>query len=277
MRKTLSQGFTESALRSQEFILQKQVALLISRLQGQIATSKEVGKAAVLDIVPWFNFTAFDIFGDLAFGESFGCLQHSRLHLWIETLFTSVKAAVFVISARFYSVVEFLLMKCIPEYLMEKQRNQYQYIPDKVQFRFNWEVARPDLMEYVITSNDKAGMTIPEIQSTFAFLTNAGSETTATTLSGIVNYLISCSDKLDTLVQEIRQTFPKDDGITLSNLEKLPYLSAVIQEGLRLCPPVPTILPRLAPQQGDRVSETWLPGGVSIIFVSVALRISSLR
>ena len=265
MRKTLSQGFTESALKSQEFILQKQVALLISRLQGQVRKSTETGNTAVLDIVPWFNYTAFDIFGDLAFGESFECLQHSRLHPWIETLFISVKAAAFVISARFYPVVELLLMKCIPESMMEKQRKQYQYISDKVQSRFNWEVARPDLMEYVIKNNEKGGMTLPEIQSTFAFLANAGSETTATTLSGTVNYLTCCPDKLDALVEEVRGTFSEEEDIRLDQLEKLPYLNAVIYEGLRLCPPVPIILPRLAPQQGDEVSGTWLPGGVSVV------------
>ena len=261
MRKTLSHGFTESALKAQEPILQKQVALLISRLHDQIRASEDAGDVAVLDIVPWFTYVAFDIFGDLAFGESFECLQHSRLHPWIETLFYSVKAAAFVISARFYPLVEFLLMKCIPESMMEKQRNQYRYISKKVQSRFNWEVARPDLMEYVI-KNNKAGMTIPEIESTFAFLANAGSETTATTLSGIVNHLISCPDKLALLAQELQGAFPSKDAITLDELEKLSYLNAVINEGLRLCPPVPTILPRLVPQGGESVSGVWLPKGV---------------
>lgn len=221
----------------------------------------------VLDIVPWFNYTTFDIFGDLAFGESFECLQNSKLHPWIETLFFSVKAATFVISARFYPLVEFLLMKCIPESIMEKQKDQYRYISDRVQSRFNWEVERPDLMEHVIKNNDKGGMTIPEIQSTFAFLANAGSETTATTLSGTIKYLISCPNKLKVLEQELRQAFSTEDAITLIEVEKLPHVNAVINVALRLCPPVPTILPRLVPQGGDQVSAIWLPGSVRVLHI----------
>jgi hypothetical protein len=33
---------------------------------------------AAVDIRLWFNYATFDIIGDLAFGESFGCLEHGR-------------------------------------------------------------------------------------------------------------------------------------------------------------------------------------------------------
>jgi len=44
---------------------------------------------------------------------------------------------------------------------------------------------------------------------------------------------------------------------------KLPYLSAVIEEGLRMAPPVPSGLPRVVPADGGMVCGEWLPGGVS--------------
>lgn len=48
-----------------------------------------------------------------SFGESFDCLQYSRYHTWIAPLFNSVKAASFVAAARFYPLVDLLLVKCI--------------------------------------------------------------------------------------------------------------------------------------------------------------------
>lgn len=34
-----------------------------------------------VDLVKWYNFTTFDIIGDLTFGESFDCLETSTLHV----------------------------------------------------------------------------------------------------------------------------------------------------------------------------------------------------
>jgi len=37
--------------------------------------------AAPVDIVKWYNSATFDIVGDLLFGESYECLEKSRLHV----------------------------------------------------------------------------------------------------------------------------------------------------------------------------------------------------
>ena len=96
-------------------------------------------------------------------------------------------------------------------------------------------------------------------------LVTAGSETTATVLGGILNYLATNSDKRDVLVEEVRSAFESEAEINIENVKGLPYLDAVIDEGLRLCPPVPWILPRLVPEGGGTVCGIWLPGGVSTV------------
>ena len=278
MRKVLNPAFTERALKSQESVVQKYVGLLTERLRERIMASEDHanGKSAVVDIVPWFNFTTFDVFGDLGYGEPFDCLQNSRYHPWIELIFNSVKAAVIIVGTRFYPPINFLLMKCIPKSLLEKQKRHYSQVADKVQRRLNWEVERPDIMSYVINHNnehgilmeDKSssseqGMTLGEVESNFIDLTTAGSETTATALSGTFNYLISNPDKLAILVEEVRNNFATEDDMTFDALSNLPYLNAVLNEGLRLCPPVPSMVPRVVPKGGDTVCGMWLPGGVS--------------
>lgn len=47
--------------------------LLIQRLH------KNCEKA--IDINLWYNLVAFDIIGDLTFGESFGCLKYSMIQV----------------------------------------------------------------------------------------------------------------------------------------------------------------------------------------------------
>ena len=163
-------------------------------------------------------------------------------------------------------------MKCIPTSLKKTQKDHFDQIKDKVQRRLNWEVERPDIMSYVIQHNDKnEGMTLGEIQATFMILTTAGSETTATALSGILNYLTTIDNRevMFTLIGEIRDAFTSEDEIKLDKLNDLPYLNAVISEGLRLCPPIPIMLPRIVPEGGDTVCGMWLPAGVSLLSQSI--------
>ncbi|KAL4878977.1 cytochrome P450 [Aspergillus karnatakaensis] len=269
MRRVLSKGFTARALREQEVFIQKYVNLLVAQLQDLVLESeskiKRKGKSAQVNMTPWFNYTTFDIFGDLGFGEPFDCLQHSRYHSWIALLFDSVKAAGFVISTRYYPLLEFVLLRCVPASMRKVQRDHYQQIVDKVDRRLGWEVQRPDLMSHVIGEEGELGLDIGELYATFMILTTAGSETTATALTGTMNYLVNYNrGSLRRLEEEIRGAFTSLESITLDALRDLPFLNAVIHEGLRLCPPVPWVLPRIVPEGGSRICGRWIPGGTPV-------------
>ena len=200
--------------------------------------------------------------GDLGFGEPFNCLEDSKYHPWVSLISNHFKASALVASVRFYPLLDSLLMKCLPKSMMKLQRDHYQLAVDKIHRRLNSEVERPDFISHVIRNNDSKGMSISEIEATFNIIIVAGSETTATTLSGITNYLVRNHDKLDILTREIRDSFKSERDMTLDALRDCAYLNAVVQEGLRLCPPVPAGLPRLVPEGGDTVCGEWLPGGV---------------
>ncbi|KAJ5524738.1 hypothetical protein N7494_011388 [Penicillium frequentans] len=273
MRKILSPSFTTRALRAQEPVLQKFTNLFVERLREKVeySTEKSNGAEAEIDIAPWFNFTTFDIFGDLGFGESFDCLQNSRYHSWIELLFNSVKAASFLAAARYYPLVEFLLKKCIPASLSKKAVQHQQQIVDKIDRRLSWEVQRPDIMSHLIDDNGEVAWCRGELDATFAMLTTVGSETTATVLIGIMCYLVNEPDKLAIVTSEARQAFSSSADVTLGSVQDLPYLKAVIHEGLRLCPPVPWMLPRLVPEGGEVICGRWIPGGTPVSLQAYAL------
>jgi hypothetical protein len=65
------------------------------------------------------------------------------------------------------------------------------------------------------------------------------------------------------LTGQIRQSFTSIAEITGERVKKIAFLNAVIEEGLRLSPPVPAILPRVVPLEGGFVCGHWLPGDVS--------------
>ena len=219
-------------------------------------------------MVKWLNFTTFDIVGDLALGESFHCLEESRYHGWVSILFTQFKAAALFVSLRFFGLdrpVKLLL----PKKLLKKRTDHANIANERIQRRRDQGVSadaqRSDFMTYVLRHNDEKGMTYPEIEATMRVLVVAGSETTATALSGIVGNLLRHPDTMRKLSEEIRQSFRHASEICAERVSSLTYLTAVIEEGLRLCPPVALGMPRIVPEGGAKVSGHVLPPGVSPI------------
>ena len=186
-RRLLSHAFSDKALRQQEYLILSYIELLISRLKDHIKTSHK--RETSVDIVRWFNFTTFDIIGDLSLGESFHCLENSRLHDWVSILFTQFKVASIFVSLRFFPGVERLLRMLLPKSLAKKRGEHSNIANAKIHRRLESDdPQRNDFMTYVLRYNDEKGMSVPEIEATFRTLVVAGSETTATALSGITNY-----------------------------------------------------------------------------------------
>ena len=79
MRRLLSHAFSEAALQEQEPLITSYFDLLIHKLHEQIAGPAD----GVVDIVRWYNFTTFDLIGDLCFGESFHALENGEYHYWV--------------------------------------------------------------------------------------------------------------------------------------------------------------------------------------------------
>jgi cytochrome P450 len=91
----------------------------------------------------------------------------------------------------------------------------------------------------------------------------AGSETTATLLSGLTNHLLRNPDIFDRLKKEIRDSIKKQEDLVIANLINLPFMNACIEEGLRIFPPVPVGLLRTVPAGGSDIDGHMIPGGVS--------------
>ena len=106
-------------------------------------------------------------------------------------------------------------------------------------------------------------MSRSEILATSRILLIAGSETTATLLSGVTYYLVTNPECYKRVRDEVRNAFAQPEQMTLASTSQLPYLQAVLEEGLRIYPPVPIALPRRTTPGGDWVSGVWVPGNVS--------------
>ncbi|EMR84198.1 putative cytochrome p450 protein [Botrytis cinerea BcDW1] len=109
LRKLMSRWFSEAALREQVPIVQGYTQLLINQLK------EESKKGKTVDMVSWYNFFAFDVIGDLAFGEAFGRLTSSSYRPWVKMIFDSVKFNYFCQALNYYPSIEWMLPLFMPK------------------------------------------------------------------------------------------------------------------------------------------------------------------
>jgi cytochrome P450 len=67
-RRALSHAFSTKALLEQEYIVKSYIDVFSKKMNEFAA------KGETVDVTDWFAFTTFDIIGDMALGEPFGCL-----------------------------------------------------------------------------------------------------------------------------------------------------------------------------------------------------------
>jgi cytochrome P450 len=140
-------------------------------------------------------------------------------------------------------------------------------VHDKVERRLEkGSDARPDFFGSIMKNQEVEGKGIirDEMGSNAILFLAAGSETTATTLTGVTYLLLSNRKKYAALVKEIRGRFKSASEITFEEVNKLDYMIACLQEGLRCYPPVPTGFPHVVPSGGGHVSGHFIPEGTSV-------------
>ncbi|KAL8964925.1 MAG: hypothetical protein Q9183_004138 [Haloplaca sp. 2 TL-2023] len=103
------------------------------------------------------------------------------------------------------------------------------------------------------------------VDETYSFCF-AGTHTTSFTISLATFYLLRHPEKLVKLREELKTVEDKRNSeglLEFRDVNKLPYLTAVIKESLRLSSPVPGILPRVVPSSGLTWAGHYLPPAAS--------------
>ena len=262
-RRLLSHAFSSQGLATQEPLIRQYIDLYITQLTKQSSCN------TTQDMVSWFNWTTFDLIGDLAFGEPFGCLKRGETHPWIADIFGNLHYGVWFSQLRSYGLL-MLAPFIAPKSLVKAKMRNYQYAAEKTDKRLAQERAedgRGDFWDHVLKKGEdpeNGGMSRKEMESNASVMVLAGSETTATMLSGTTFHLLRNPDILQKATSEVRSNFASSDEITIDAVSQLPYLLGVLNESLRMYPPVPASASRVVYHGGDTIDGQYLPGGTVI-------------
>ncbi|KAK4449769.1 isotrichodermin C-15 hydroxylase [Podospora aff. communis PSN243] len=258
-RRALSHGFSDSSMREQERTLIRFIDLLVRRIHEEADNGRKA-----LNAEAWYNWTTFDITGELIFGEAFGCLQSSKYHAWIEFVFGTVKWGMGISTMSYIGLhwlVQVLYQYAGSGKALARVR---EYTRAMLEKRMEMPEGREDLFEGLVRRRDEWGISFEKLSANAFILILAGSETTATTLSGATYFLLTNPDALSRLQHEVWSTFKSADEINIASVGKLSYMLAVLNEALRMYPPVTSNLVRVVPSGGAQIAGHFVPGGTYV-------------
>jgi len=147
-------------MREQEPLIGKYVDMLIDGLKSRCKDGKQ-------NIRDWYNWTTFDIIGDLTYGESFGCLESNENHAWMRIFSDRLAINYFFLNLRSIGLPKLALALT---WVMTLRKDLRSFIKGKMALdaRIKGE-PRPDLMDSLIRKMDEEVYTDPLFPDTISF------------------------------------------------------------------------------------------------------------
>ncbi|KAI1355387.1 cytochrome protein [Xylaria sp. FL0043] len=256
-KKNLLAAFSTKALNAQEALVQECWDRFVEKI-GPLSRETPGG----INIVKWFEMATFDILGEMAFGESFHCVENGEHHFWLDLILEHLLEITLVDNLRRFPFLATLGKWILPSLTVKVRNKHTGYSRKKVQKQ----------VELLLRQRFFANVCLRRLSaenSRHDFLTNmvskvniAGGETTAHTLSSIVFYVLKTPGCKEKLMTEIRTRYNSYEEIDATSALQLPYLQAVIQEALRIHPSGAQGFPRTSP--GIIIDGHYVPAGTEV-------------
>ncbi|KAJ2983124.1 hypothetical protein NUW58_g6303 [Xylaria curta] len=262
-RRAMLPAFSDKALRLQEPLIRVYIDLLIQRLREQSETGKPV------NMVRWYNFTTFDLIADLAYGTPLQGLAQGKGNAWLDNISNIIKLLPIMAFASVFPLAGTALQYLAGPQIRNAEKKHYAFASKMTMDRIynKKQPDRGDFMDFMLRSRGQPHeMKDDELASNADLIMLAGSETTATLLSGATYWLLKTPHALKQVTEEVRSAFKSDDEITFDDTRaKLPYMSACLNEALRIFPPLPLGMLRIVPAGPPvQIAGVTIPGKTQV-------------
>lgn len=264
-----SHGYSGRETPGLESAIDDQVANLISLIRRKYCARPDRRRVAPLDLAKVMSLLALDIISRIALGKEFGCLVADEdvvgfFHV-LDHFMPIMNVLGDVPWARNIVFSPFCIKLIGPKPtdrsgvgLMMKKTN------DEVRKRYTGDAK--DLTD-ILGSFRRHGLTETECQTEALFMFAAGSETTASAMSITLFYIIATPTAYQRLKSEMKVAVEKGEvssPITMAEAKRLPYLQAVLYEGMRMRPPATATFGKEVPKGGDTIHGHFVPGGTTV-------------
>ncbi|GFN18246.1 cytochrome P450 [Aspergillus tubingensis] len=229
-----------------------------------------------MDVTNWINCYAFDVMGHVVLGAELGMLKTGKR---IPELQIIDEGQRYVAVAGTMPWIPPLLMR-IPglSATLNPFRHRCHELFD-TRRASRAKLSEPkDIISWLIQGQENGDPGAPPTEQAIKddawFIMSAGSDTTASALINTIYYLATHPGAQVQLQRELDERVPEGiEDLSYEKVKDLPYLTAVINETLRLKPSVLDGLVRVTPPQGLQVDkDLHLPGDVIVSVPTFAIQ-----
>ncbi|WCJ36163.1 cytochrome P450 family 71 subfamily A polypeptide 26 [Euphorbia peplus] len=237
-------------VQSYRHVREQETNVMIDKIKSFCSSSKPVNLSEIL------AYTTENIVCRVALGRKFGEVvggqSYKDLLRQSGEIFGFFDASEFIPCFNWLSRANGLYSKA--EKIAKKFDVFFEGVLDEHVANENWkgESTSKDFVDVLlwIQKENMAGFPIDKIniKAILQDIMGAGTDTTKTALEWVMAELLMHPEVMKKLQTEIRDMAKNKIEITEDDLGKIPYLKAVIKEALRLHPPFPLLIPRVANQ-----------------------------
>ncbi|KAK3348834.1 cytochrome P450 [Lasiosphaeria hispida] len=262
LRAKMAAGYAGKENLSMEATIETQISKLIHLIETKyLSTTSEYRP---MDLAQKVQYFTLDVISDLAFGSAFGYLtQDGDVFDYIK-ITTSV-IPVMLVLANIPSLAN-LLQSRLFRGLLPKETDALGFgafigVTKKfVSARYHPSApSQPDMLGSFI----RHGLTQEEASGEALLQVIAGSDTSASTIRAVMLHLLSNPAAYRRLQAEI-DAAPISSPAKDAEARQMPYLQAVIREGLRILPPAAGTFFKTVPEGGDVIHGMFVPAGTQI-------------
>ncbi|QSZ35469.1 hypothetical protein DSL72_008339 [Monilinia vaccinii-corymbosi] len=258
---------------------------MLDKLCGRIEEFREKGEKLDMRVV--YQCFSTDVITLYALNRSWNHLDSPNFSpLWVETIAETVKMGHLLTQ---FPII-FPIALALPRWFLQIAKPGFALLLD---FRKAIEVDTQNIIEgnykfdpdkgnglqetivHALLESDEIPPLEKEYQRLFeeAFvIIGAGSDTVSNMLTNTHFHLLDNPTLLHTLRDELKQVMPdRHARASLKDLEGLPFLNAVVNEGLRLSYGISTRLPRISPFEVMMYKEWEIPAGTPVSMTSIHL------
>ncbi|OBS27854.1 hypothetical protein FPOA_01796 [Fusarium poae] len=269
VKARLAPGYSGRDTPHLEDIVDEQVNNLVSLIRNRYVSDPSYGEFRAMSLIHVISYFSLDVISKVALGTEFGCCAlDSDPYRFYEAM--AEHLPLMAMTSDVPWMRDILHSPTFLKYFGPKETDSHGIGPlmkvtnDNVRAYYSRE---QNEKTGILSSFRAHGLSESDAQSEGLFVFVAGSDTTAAALRVTLFYIMSSPRVYRKLKEEIRKAIHEgraSSPITVAQARELPYLQAVIYEGLRMRPVTTGQHAREVPAGGDTINGHFIPEGTSI-------------